>query len=1048
MSKFVHLHVHSPYSLAEGACRIEEAIAIARDEGMPAIGLADTNTLAGAFSFSSALSGAGLQPILGCQVTLRYLEDAFGDLTLLAQNETGWINLMNLVSRARITTESNRIHTTLKHIHSNSDGVICLSGGWIGPLDKLVTEGKLDKARALARYMKDIFGDRFYLELQRYGRSHEASVIDSLLAFGEDMNIPAVASVDVYYSKPEMHEAHDVLRCIARGQYFADIQRERLPEGHHFKTNEEMANLFADLPEALEASLDIAQRCAFHVRKAKPSLPRYPDVAENETEEDTLARLAKEGLEARLLVSQHGDRQEYDDRLAVEIDVINRMGFAGYFLIVSDFINWAKSNGIAVGPGRGSGAGSLVAYSLGITDLDPLRFGLLFERFLNPDRVSMPDFDVDFCQERRGEVIEYVKTRYGTGRVAQIGTLGKLAARGVLRDVGRVLGLPYPVVDRWVRMIPNNPAHPVSLPEAMQMEDLANQLDRADANVRRMFQLAVKLENLYRNASTHAAGVVIADRNLKDVVPLMRDEHGHIVTQFDMKAVESIGLVKFDFLGLKTLDVIDQTSSMICSDETDFDISKIDDRDPKTYEMLTEGDSYGVFQLESPGMRQAMVQIAPTRIEDLIALVSLYRPGPMENIPTYAAVKAGYQPVEYPHPTLQPILEETHGVIIYQEQVMQVARDMAGYTLAQADLLRRAMGKKIASEMAQQKQVFVEGALSRGHADEDAKRVFDLVARFAEYGFNKSHAAAYALIAFQTAYLKRHYPTEFLVANLNIETGNADKVASFIQEGLRQRLIIMPPDVNASIERFSIERKNNTKIIRYGLGAIRNCGKAVESVVVERQKTGPYASLADLVRRTQGNANKRMLESLIQAGACDTLHPNRAAMLQALPALMKDAQNEMVKRKQPTLFADTLAPSEELPAAPEPSALQKLVWEVNSLGLGLTQGIREGWAKLARKHGAIAISHVRNGGGRKSAKIGGIVTDVTAKTTKDRKPFTVINLCDPSGSLELAMFNETNTQYRSLIKKHEGFFFDVDIADRSGRLSFFVKHVEPIEEID
>lgn len=1045
---FAHLHVHSAYSLARSAIRADDLAKYSVANNMPAIGITDTNSLSGVYTVSKALSGAGVQAIPGIELNLRLRDDLIAPIVLLAKNDNGYLNLMHIASAAALV-HPERPQTELKRLLSKSDDLLILSGGWNGPFDTLIRSGQIDDADRLAQILTTGYGDRFYMELQRYGRGDETEVLDALLEIAEKHQIGSVATVDAYYLTPDMYDAHDALTCIATGGYVEDPKRQRLPMGHHLRSGDEMRRLFADMPDAVEASLDIAQRCSFHPPKAKPFLPRFPDLGD-QTEDEKIARMASDGLETRLSfgLAEGFSRQDYLDRLSFELATIQKMGFSGYFLIVQDFINWAKQNDIAVGPGRGSGAGSLVAYSLGITDLDPLKYGLLFERFLNPDRVSMPDFDIDFEQENREKVIDYVKQRYGRDRVAQIGTIGKLQARAVLRDTGRVLGVGYGQVDRLARMIPSNPAHPVTLEEALDMPDLRAEVERSDARVKKMFDIARKLEGLFRHSSTHAAGVVISDKSLLSTTPVLKDDNGNVVTMLDMKAVEETGLVKFDFLGLKTLDVIKQTERL-CSSEVTFDWRAMGTDDPETYRMLQQGESYGVFQLESVGMQDAMRRVKPTRIDDLVALVSLYRPGPMENIPVYADVKHKLKQPAYPHPILADVLNETHGVIVYQEQVMEIARRMSGYSLAQADLLRRAMGKKIASEMAAQKDGFIAGAVKNGIDEASAGKVFELVAKFAEYGFNKSHAAAYAELSYRTAYLKRHHTAEFMVANLNIERSNVDKIAEFIVDARSSSLKILPPDVNHSEVLFSIEilqdlRLTATKAVRYGLAGIRHCGEtAMQDLVNERSENGPFKDLRDFVKRTAGKVNKSALESLGRSGALDCFG-DRGAVLDALPGEMERAKSDNRKgADQMSMFGE---PPFTLPKVPSPSPVDILMWEVDTMGVCVSEKPVRGWNASARRENTIPIANLRAqaDSGTKSVAISGVLSRFEQKMTKAKKPFSVLVLADPTGQVEVLMFNEVNELHRGRIAKGNAYKVEVDVSVRDDRTSLFVRNIEPM----
>ncbi|MFN3483554.1 MAG: DNA polymerase III subunit alpha, partial [Rhabdaerophilum calidifontis] len=788
------------------------------------------------------------------------------------------------------------VHLPIAALEGQTEGLIALTGGGIGPIDRAFALGGVDLARTRLRMLRRLFPNRLYIELERFGLAEARAIEPALIDLAIDERLPAVAANNAYFAAAEDFEAHDALLCIAGGVAVDAPNRRRLTPEHRFKTRAEMAALFADLPEALEASVEIAERCHVRPRTRRPILPRFTagDVADEAAE---LRRQAEAGLAARL--AAHGPAPgrtatEYHERLAFELSVIERMQYPGYFLIVADFIQWAKAQAIPVGPGRGSGAGSLVAYSLTITDLDPLRYGLFFERFLNPERVSMPDFDIDFCQDRRDEVIRYVVGRYGAGRVAQIITFGTLLARGVLRDVGRVLGLPYGQVDRLTKLVPQNPANPITLAKAIEEEPQLRAAAAENEAVGRMLAIAQKLEGLYRHASTHAAGIVIGDRPLEELVPLYRDPKSDMpVTQFNMKWVEPAGLVKFDFLGLKTLTVLQGAVDLLARQGITVDLLAIPLDDPASYAMLARGETVGVFQVESAGMRRALVEMKPDRIEDIIALVALYRPGPMANIPVYCDVKHGRQKADYAHPMLEPILAETFGVIVYQEQVMQIAKVMAGYSLGEADMLRRAMGKKIKAEMDAQRARFVEGAVANGVGAGEADQIFDLLARFADYGFNKSHAAAYALVAYQTAYLKANYPVEFLAASMSLELSNTDKLGEFRREAQRLGIRVEPPDVNRSQVAFDVR----DGAILYALAAVKGVGIEAARAIVAAREQGPFRSVADFARRIDPRlVNKRTLEQLVGAGALDALEPNRGRLVAGLDAILAEANAHGAER--------------------------------------------------------------------------------------------------------------------------------------------------------
>ena len=805
-------------------------------------------------------------------------------MVLLAAQERGYRSLMRLNSRAFLETpDSHAPHIKFDWLDGETEGLIALTGGPDGPISLALAGGQTEIAATRCERLAGLFGDRLYVELQRHNIDKERRVESGLIDIAYAKGLPLVATNEPYFAANDDYEAHDALLCIAGGRLIAETEREQLTPDHRFKTRAEMAVLFADIPEALASTVEIAERCSFRPMTRKPILPFFTvgaaassDAAAVEAAE--LKRQAEEGLANRLRVhglSQGTTEEDYNKRLAFELDVIMRMKYAGYFLIVSDFIKWAKGQGIPVGPGRGSGAGSLVAWALTITDLDPIKFGLLFERFLNPERVSMPDFDIDFCQDRRGEVIRYVQERYGRDQVAQIITFGTLQARGVLRDVGRVLQMPYGQVDKLTKLVPQNPAAPVTLAAAIESEPKLQAFRDEDPVVARAFDIAQRLEGLTRHASTHAAGIVIGDRPLSELVPMYRDPKSDMpVTQFNMKWVEPAGLVKFDFLGLKTLTVLDVAVKLLKPRNIDIDLATLPIDDAESYQMLARGEVVGVFQVESQGMRRALVDMRPDRFEDIIALVALYRPGPMANIPTYCSRKHGDEEPEYLHPVLEPILKETFGVIIYQEQVMQIAQVMSGYSLGDADLLRRAMGKKIRAEMDKQRDIFVAGAVKNGVPKGQAETIFELLAKFADYGFNKSHAAAYALVSYHTAYMKAHYPVEFIAASMTLDLNNTDKLSEFRSEAQRLGIKVEPPNINRSGATFEV----GDKTIYYALAALKGVGiQAIEQIIEERTKRGLFTSLADFAARVNPRAiNKRIIESLAAAGAFDTLEPNRA----------------------------------------------------------------------------------------------------------------------------------------------------------------------------
>src|ERR1700692_544069 len=1032
---FVHLHVHSSYSLLEGALTIARLAELARKDRQPALALTDTDNMFGALEFSEKMAGAGIQPIVGCALGVD-----FGDLesrgpaggetwpvmVLLAARENGYRSLMRLSSRTYLENAPHeRPHIKLAWLDGETDGLIALTGGPNGPLDVAIAGGQNALALARCEELQRRFGDRLYIELQRHGMASERAVEPALIELGYGRGIALVATNEPFFATREDYEAHDALLCIAEGKLIADGDRRQLTAEHRFKSRAEMAQLFADLPEALAATVEIAERCAFRPRTLAPILPRFSTgsaagESSVEAEEQELRQAAQSGLKARL--ERHGSapghtNEEYHERLAFELGVIERMKYSGYFLIVADFIQWAKGQSIPVGPGRGSGAGSLVAYATTITDLDPIRFGLLFERFLNPERVSMPDFDIDFCQDRRDEVISYVQERYARERVAQIITFGTLQARGVLRDVGRVLQMPYGQVDKLTKLVPQNPAAPVTLAAAIASEPKLQAFRDEDPVVARAFDIAQRLEGLTRHASTHAAGIVIADRPLSELVPLYRDPKSDMpVTQFNMKWVEPAGLVKFDFLGLKTLTVLDLAVKLLKRRGIDLNLARLPLDDAPSYAMLARGDVVGVFQVESQGMRRALVDMRPDRFEDIIALVALYRPGPMANIPTYCARKHGDEEPEYLHPMLEPILKETFGVIIYQEQVMQIAQVMAGYSLGEADLLRRAMGKKIRKEMEQQRERFVSGAVERGIQRGQADTIFELLAKFADYGFNKSHAAAYALLSYQTAYMKAHYPVEFLAASMTLDLNNTDKLSEFRSEAQRLGIKVEAPSINRSGATFEVADGT----IYYALAALKGVGHQAVELIVEARRDGAFTSLADFASRVNPRAiNKRVIESLAAAGAFDTLDSNRARVFAGAEAILAACQrsHEAASVGQNDMFGNAAdAPTIMLPQVEPWLPAERLRREYDAIGFFLSGHPLDDYANVLKRLRVQSWSEFSRAvkTGATAGKVAATVVSGMERRTKTGNKMGIIGLSDPTGHFEAVLFSEGLAQYREV----------------------------------
>jgi len=1067
---FVHLRVHSAYSLLEGALQIKKLAALAKAGRMPALGIADTGNLFGALEFAEKMVESGIQPIIGCQVAIDFGDtpdsdrpgaprlNRFSDVVLIAASEEGYWNLVRLVSSTFMDTPpGDRTHLAFAALQGASDGLILLTGGPGGPIDRAIAAGQGDLAGARLDRLAPLFRDRLYVELQRHRTASEEAVEPHLLDLAYTRGLPLVATNEVFFPTRGDYEAHDALICIAEGTVIADDNRRRLTPEHYFKSREEMTALFADLPEATRNTVEIAMRAAFWPRVRKPILPRFAagdieGAAAEQAEAELLRQAAKGGLDRRL--AAHGlapgrSREDYDARLEFELGVIIRMKYPGYFLIVADFIQWAKGQGIPVGPGRGSGAGSVVAWSLTITDLDPLRFDLLFERFLNPDRVSMPDFDIDFCQNRRDEVIHYVQGKYGADRVAQIITFGTLQARAVLRDVGRVLQMPYGQVDRIAKMIPFNPAAPVTLEKAVADEPRLQAMRDEEPVVARLLGIGQKLEGLYRHASTHAAGIVIGDRPLDRLVPLYRDPRsGMKVTQFNMKWVEQAGLVKFDFLGLKTLTVLDIAVRLVRRRGIELDLLRIPLDDRKSFEMLARGETVGVFQVESAGMRRALVDMKPDRFEDLIALVALYRPGPMANIPTYCARKLGHERVEYLHPALEPILAATYGIITYQEQVQQIGRDLAGYTLAEADLLRRAMGKKIKAEMDAQRGRFLKGATERGIDRDTATTIFDACAKFAEYGFNKSHSAPYAFITYQTAWMKANYPVEFMAASLTLDAGNTDKLAEFRREALRLGIPVEPPSVNRSGVEFDVREGR----IFYSLAAIKGVGAQAMEHLVEVRGEKPFRDLADFGQRINPKfINKRTLESLVAAGALDELSPDRASVHAGIDRILGHAARlqDSAASGQTDMFGAALAAEPILLPAVEPwQAAEKLQREHDAVGFYLSAHPLDEYAAVLQKMRvqtwAEFTESVRRGA--TAGRLAGTVTARQERRMRTGNRMAAVQLSDPTGSYEGVLFSEGLTEFRDLLEPGRSVVVLVSAEDRPEGINVRIQSVEPIDK--
>ncbi len=1044
---FVPLRVQSSYSMLEGAIDPKAIAKLAKERGFPAIAICDRNGLYGSVAFAGACRDVGVQPIVGTVLGVAREGGPVDYLALYAQDEAGWLNLCHLVSRAHLDRPlEQEPHVRLDDLAGRSDGLIALTAAGEGALARLYADRKAAEAEAYCDRLQALFGDRLYIEIARTGDPTAEDAEEALIELAYARDLPLVATNPAKFGEPNFHSAHDALLCIAHSTHIDAPERPRSNREDWVKSAEMMAELFSDLPEATANTIVVAQRCAYAPPKRKPILPSL--AGDKEGEARMMAEDARAGLAQRLAVYGElpdEERKAYEDRLEFEIDVINRMGFGGYFLIVADFIKWAKEQGIPVGPGRGSGAGSVVAWALTITDLDPLKLGLLFERFLNPERVSMPDFDIDFCETRRGEVIRYVQERYGADKVAQIITFGKLKARAVLKDTGRVLQMPYGQVDRLAKLVPNHPTDPWTLDRALNgVSELAAEY-RGDADVRRLFDLAQKLEGLPRHSSTHAAGVVIGDRPLDQLVPLYRDPRSDMpVTQFDMKYVEAAGLVKFDFLGLKTLSVLRKGVALLAKRGVAVDLDRLMPwDDPEVYALLQRADTVGVFQLESEGMRRTLAAVRPSNFGDIIALVSLYRPGPMDNIPMFGDRKNGRAEIEYPHPLLENVLRETYGIFVYQEQVMEAARVLAGYSLGEADLLRRAMGKKIQAEMDAQRERFVTGCAANDIARPKANELFDLIDKFAGYGFNKSHAAAYALVAYQTAWLKAHHPVEFYAASMSFDIHLTDKLAVFADDMRRMGIECLPPSINASEADFSVEDSGEGHAVRYALGALKGVGeKAMEQLVAERRAGGPFRDLDDLAARIDPRLlNRRQIESLAGGGAFDGL-AERWSAFAAAETILAAASSAAEAREsgQGGLFGEgpaAVAPI-RMPPCETWTLAQRMAAEKESFGFYFSAHPVDNYRHLAEAQGArsfqqLAALPAPADGGRSPGRMAALVEDTRWRTSAKGRRYMMATLSDPSGQFEATIFDDmVAEQVANAAKAGICALLDVELDRRPG----------------
>ena len=1076
--KYIHLRVHTEYSLLEGATRLKKLPEFCKANDMPAIAVTETNNLFSALEFSVLFKDHGLQPIIGCQIDFKFTDvvpdrrsPTTAPIVLLAQNELGYKNLMKLSSEMYIQNDDEKVEISFEQLEKHADGLICLTGGSKGPLGQLILTAQDKAARDLLLKFHDIFSDRLYLELQRHPQGaglpkeeNESEPVFINMAY--DLNIPLIATNDVYFDNGEMYEAHDALLCIADGVYVDQQEpRRSVTNQHYFKTQEEMATLFADLPEALESTIEVAQRCAFMATCRDPILPLF---ASDEISE--LHRQAKEGLKNRLSVIPHAAPiSEYEKRIEFELKIIEQMGFPGYFLIVADFIKWAKEKDIPVGPGRGSGAGSLVAYALTITDLDPLRYNLLFERFLNPDRVSMPDFDIDFCMDRREEVIQYVQERYGHDKVGQIITFGALLSKAAIRDIGRVLQMPYGQVDRLAKLIPIEGVKPLSIEQALAEEPRLKEEAEREEVVDRLLNYGQKVEGLLRNAATHAAGVVISDRPLDELVPVYKDTRSSMpATQFNMKWVEQAGLVKFDFLGLKTLTAIQNAIEIIIAsgrslhqaadgrqlfqpiNNAQNQINTIPLDDKSTYDLYASAKTVAVFQVESSGMMDALKRMKPTCIEDIVALVALYRPGPMENIAAYCDVKNGVKDRVSIHPMIDDILEETQGIIVYQEQVMQIAQTMAGYSLGEADLLRRAMGKKIKAAMDAERPKFEAGSKKNGITAKKASEIFDLLEKFANYGFNKSHAAAYAVVSYQTAWLKTNHPLEFMAGVMNCDIHLTDKLSQYVDEvrkGLK--LPFVSPCVNRSQPKFSVMENS----LIYGLAGLKNVGLEAMEVLVKVRNKKIFVNLFDFSRRLDlRKIGKRPLEMLVQAGAFDVLDTNRHRIFKSLDALVaySAAIHDQKVSKQVSLFGEAGddLPEPVLSSVSDWLPAERLSREFSAIGFYVTGHPLDDYKSAFKVNDILTIEEVEKKvlSGPHLVKIAGVVVGRQERKSARGNRFAFVQLSDFTGNFEVTLFADVLEKSRNNLDSGARVILTVEASFEGEQLKLLCRSVTNIDE--
>ena len=1057
---FNHFKIHSQYSICEGAVKINDLKDYCKANKISCVGLSDSNNLSGALEFSENISSVGTQPIIGTQILFKF-KSQIGFIPLIAINSIGYKNIIELSSKAYLDNKGlSEPYCNLEDLYKFNDGVVVLSGSLGSLTGKLFVTGLISELKNLYKDLSEKFIDNFYIEIQRHNDLNEKQFENFNLKISKEFNLPIIATNEVFYLDKSMHQAHDALICIGQKTYINDENRVKYSDQHYLKSSEEMAKLFEDLPEALENNYNFPFRCSFRPLPSKPILPNISSISDDNNL--VLQNESIKGLKEKFSIFFSDDLDEiekssefikYKARLDHEIKIISEMNYAGYFLIVSDYIKWAKKNKIPVGPGRGSGAGSLVAWCLSITDIDPIKFNLIFERFLNPDRISMPDFDIDFCEEKRDLVFEYLKSKYPES-VAHIITFGKLKARMVVRDVGRVLGLPYGFIDSICKMIPFDPSRPMILQECINIEPRLQKLIKDDKRVERLIELSLRLEGLNRNIATHAAGVVIADKKLTEISPLYKDSTSDLLlpsTQFDMYSAENAGLVKFDFLGLKTLTVIDKTQKLINKKNNKFKIEEINYEDQKVYDLLSSGNTVGLFQLESSGMKDALINMRPNRLEDIIALVALYRPGPMSNIPIYNDCKHGKREPDYLHPKLEEILKPTYGVIIYQEQVMQIAQVLSGFTAGEADILRRAMGKKKRSELEKQKQRFVDGAYKNGISKDIAAGIFLKIEPFAEYGFNKSHAAAYAVIAYQTAYLKAYYPHEFFAASMSMELSNQKKLSEFYEELNRLNIAVVRPDINKCFTEFSSDGKN----FYYALGAIKNVGyEAVSNIVKEREKNGIFKNLNDFINRVNPkNINKLQLEGLVKAGAFDNINNNRQSLYNSIPNIILKSKNRFennIANQIDLFFDEEINENSFLEEIDDWKIDEKLSKEFETLGFFISDHPVNQYKRLFDQYNIVDFKFFEIDKNLLSSNIVCTVIRVQEKKTQKGNSYAIVKFSDLSGVFEIFIFSDIFENNRENLKEGNSLMITLmktSNIDENNQRKINIKKIIPLNEV-